>query len=177
MINQIATYYKVNDCFISWKCLIVIYLQIHRHNNKISQLWSSRKTNVKHHLIGYWTTKKRIWYESKSPIFPHLVLYLSRVISLSGHLPGSIFSREGDIASTQNLLISFMPIICKLNYSHVITTIINSSKVISHEVGLICFYKIIIYRLTRLLTIHLRRPDKQKIIYDSLFYNISITQG
>jgi hypothetical protein len=37
-----------------------------------------------------------------------------------GHLPGYIFSREGDIASTQNLLISLKPIICKLNYSHVI---------------------------------------------------------
>jgi hypothetical protein len=46
------------------------------------------------------------------------------MISLSGHLPGSIFSREGDIASTQNLLISFKPIICKLNYSHVIIIII-----------------------------------------------------
>jgi hypothetical protein len=49
---------KVNDCFISWKCLIVIYLQIHRHTNTRSQFWSvclwfSRKTNVKHNLIGY----------------------------------------------------------------------------------------------------------------------------
>ena len=42
--------------------------------------------------------------------------------SLSGHLPGSIFSREGDIASTKNLLISFKPIICKLKYTHVIIT-------------------------------------------------------
>ena len=41
----------------------------------------------------------------------NLLLCLARVISLSGHLPGSIFSREGDIASTQNLLISFKPII------------------------------------------------------------------
>jgi hypothetical protein len=47
------------------------------------------------------------------------------VISLSGYLPGSIFSREGDIASAQNLLISFKPIICKLNYSHVIKYNIN----------------------------------------------------
>ena len=45
---------------------------------------------------------------------------LARVISLSGYLTGSIFIREGDIASTQNLLISFTSIICKLNYSHVI---------------------------------------------------------
>ena len=51
---------------------------------------------------------------------PHLLLCPARVISLSGHMPGSIFSREGDIASTQNLLISFKPIIWKLNYSHVI---------------------------------------------------------
>jgi hypothetical protein len=29
-------------------------------------------------------------------------------------------SQRGDIARTQNLLISFKPIICKLNYSHVI---------------------------------------------------------
>ena len=36
MTNQIETYSKVNDCFISWKCFIVIYLQIHRHTNKIS---------------------------------------------------------------------------------------------------------------------------------------------
>jgi hypothetical protein len=42
-------------------------------------------------------------------------------MSLSGHLSGSIFSREGDIASAQNLsIISFKPIKCKLNYSHVI---------------------------------------------------------
>ena len=41
----------------------------------------------------------------------NLLSCLARVISLSGHLSGSIFSREGDIASTQNLLISFKPII------------------------------------------------------------------
>ena len=29
---------------------------------------------------------------------PYLFLCLSRVLSLSGHLPGSIFSREGDIS-------------------------------------------------------------------------------
>ena len=52
-------------------------------------------------------------------VFPNLFVCLARVISLSRHLPGSIFSREGDIASTQNLLLSFKPIICKLNYSHV----------------------------------------------------------
>jgi hypothetical protein len=108
LISQIATYSKVNDCFISWKCFIVIYLQI--HTNKISRFWSvclwlSRKTNVKCNFIG-----------KKSGFFHHLCLCLARVISLSGHLPGSIFSREGDIASTQNLLISFKPIICKLNY-------------------------------------------------------------
>ena len=40
LINQIATYFKVNDCFILWKCLIVFYLQLHRHTNKISQCWS-----------------------------------------------------------------------------------------------------------------------------------------
>jgi hypothetical protein len=48
--------------------------------------------------------------------FPHMFLF-------SGHLPGSIFSRDGDMANTQNLLISFKPIICKLNYSHVINHI------------------------------------------------------
>jgi hypothetical protein len=47
------------------------------------------------------------------------------VISISIHLPGSIFRREGDIASTQNLLISFKPIICMLNYSHVINYVIE----------------------------------------------------
>jgi hypothetical protein len=30
LINQLATYSKVNDCFISLTCLIVIYLLIHR---------------------------------------------------------------------------------------------------------------------------------------------------
>ena len=49
LINQIATYSKVNECLIWWKCFNVIYLQIHRHTNKISQFWSaclwfSRKT-------------------------------------------------------------------------------------------------------------------------------------
>jgi hypothetical protein len=47
----LKAYPKVNDCFISWKCFIVIYLKIHRHTNKISQFWCicicfSRKTNV-----------------------------------------------------------------------------------------------------------------------------------
>ena len=50
------------------------------------------------------------------------------MISLSGHLPGSMFSREGDITSTQNLLISFKPIMCKLNYSHAIIDIIVSKE-------------------------------------------------
>jgi len=40
LINQIATYSKVNDCFISWKYVIVIYLQIHHHTNRISQFWT-----------------------------------------------------------------------------------------------------------------------------------------
>ena len=57
--------------------------------------------------------------------YENIFLYLTRVISLSGHLPGSIFSRDGDMASTQNLLISFKPIIYKLNYSHVIRTFIH----------------------------------------------------
>ena len=61
LINQLATYSKVNNCFISWTCFIVIYLLIHRHTNKISQLWSvclwfSRKTNVKRNFVGYWRT-------------------------------------------------------------------------------------------------------------------------
>ena len=54
-------------------------------------LWFSRKTNVKRDLIEYWTTKEQIWEDSKSPVFPHLFLCLAGVISLSGHLPGSIF--------------------------------------------------------------------------------------
>jgi hypothetical protein len=52
--------------------------------------------------------------------YENIFLYLARVISLSGHLPGSIFSRDGDMASTQNLLI-----ICKLNYRHVIRKFIH----------------------------------------------------
>ena len=51
------------------------------------------------------------------------------MISLSGHLSGSICSLGVDIASTQNLLISFKPIICKLNYSHVIKYFITNTKV------------------------------------------------
>ena len=55
-----------SNLFISWKCFIVFYLQIHRHTNKISQFWSvcfwfRRKTNAKRNLIGFWTTKERIW--------------------------------------------------------------------------------------------------------------------
>ena len=61
----------------------------------------------------------QVWF------FPHHFLYLARVISLIGHQPGSIFSHEGDIASTQNLFISFKPIIFKLCYSHVIMDIIE----------------------------------------------------
>jgi hypothetical protein len=47
LINQIATYSKVKDCFISWKCFIIIYLQIHRHTNKITTVrWFSPGTPV-----------------------------------------------------------------------------------------------------------------------------------
>ena len=65
---------------------------------KISQIWSvclwfSRKINVKRNLIGYWKMKDLIWWDSKSPFFPHPNLCLARVISLSRHLPGSICCR------------------------------------------------------------------------------------
>ena len=63
-------------------------------------------------------------FDRIAKVWSHLFLCLARVISLSEHLPGSIFSREGDIASTQNLLMSFKPIICKLYYSNVIKKII-----------------------------------------------------
>jgi hypothetical protein len=90
---------------------------------------SSGKTTDKHNLIR----KNEFDRIAKVWIFPNLFLCLARVISLSGHLSGSIFilksvfrhiyankiSRGGDITSTQNLLISFRPIIFKLNYSHV----------------------------------------------------------
>ena len=59
------------------------------------------------------------------------------VISLSGHLSGSISSHEGDIVSTQNLLISFKPITCKLNYSHtiieVIVRLIDAGGIAKHQ--------------------------------------------
>jgi hypothetical protein len=55
--NQKATYSIVNDCFISWKCFIVIYLQIHRHTNKISQFL---------HMIGL-KLIKRFWVLVISP--------------------------------------------------------------------------------------------------------------
>ena len=55
----------------------------------------------------------------QKPGFPQLFVCLARVISLSEHLSVSIFSRWIDITSTRHLLFSFEPIICKLNYSHV----------------------------------------------------------
>jgi hypothetical protein len=128
LTNQIAIYSKVNDCFISWRCFIVIYLQIHRHTNKISQFWSiclwfNRKQMLNAISLVIKQRKNEFDRIAKVRFFPDLFLYLARVISLSRHLPGSILSREGDIASNQNLLISFKPIICKLNYSHVIKTV------------------------------------------------------
>ena len=62
---------------------------------------------------------------AKVCFFPNLFLGLARVISPSGHLTGSIYSRGVDITSRQNLLISFKPIICKLNSSHVINGFIT----------------------------------------------------
>jgi hypothetical protein len=67
--------------------------------------------------------KKKYYRIEKNLVFPNLFLCLVRMISLSGHLSRSIFRRWVDIASTQNLLISFKPIICKLNYSRVIISI------------------------------------------------------
>ena len=52
-------------------------------------------------MLNAISSKDRIWKDSKSLVFLHLFLYLAR---LSAHLPWSILSREGDIASTQNLL-------------------------------------------------------------------------
>jgi hypothetical protein len=75
---------------------------------------------------------------AKVQFFPHLFLCLARMISLSGHLQGSIFSREGDIASTQNLLISFKPIICKLNYSHVIN---NNGSLLERGWNAVLYYE------------------------------------
>jgi hypothetical protein len=126
LIHQVATYSKVNDCFISLKSFIVIYLHIHCHTKKYGNFEAfvydsaKKKPNVKRNLIGY-EQRKNECDAIANVGFPHLFLYLAGVISLSGYLPGSI-SREGDIASTQNLLFSFKPIICKLTYSHVINT-------------------------------------------------------
>ena len=39
--------------------------------------------------------------------------------------PSIVIPCEGDIASTKNLLVSIKPIICKLNYSHVIKLFIS----------------------------------------------------
>ena len=127
MIDHIATYSKVNDCFIFIFFLTIYYyffffltMIVLFHENVLLLstnnfivilsvcLWFSRKTNVKRKLIGYWITKERIWLDSKSLDFPH----------------ASIHSRGVDITTTQNLLISFKPIICKLNYSHVIMTFV-----------------------------------------------------
>jgi hypothetical protein len=74
-----------------------------------------------------------------------LFLYLARVISLSGHLPGSIFSRDGDMASTQNLLISFKPIIYKLNYSHVIRTFIHPRVSYSQTLNSMCSWSLYLF--------------------------------
>jgi len=48
------------------------------------------------------------------------------------HFPNTcqdLFLAEDDIASSQNLLIRFKPIICKLNYGHVIIHVSYSSTV------------------------------------------------
>ena len=122
MINQIATYSKVNNCFISWRCFIVIYLQIHRQPIKYRNIGA---------FVYDWTENQilnamSLAIEQRKNEFDRIAKVRFTLIyfytSLSGHLPGSIFSREGDIASTKNLLISFKPIICKLKYTHVIIT-------------------------------------------------------
>jgi hypothetical protein len=81
-------------------------------------LWFSRKTNGKCYLIGYWKNVfdmiVKVWF------FP-IYFYALRGWH---HFPNTcqdlFLGGEGDIASTQNLLISFQPIICKLDYSHII---------------------------------------------------------
>ena len=128
MINQTANYSKVNDCFISWKCFIVIYLQIHLYTNKISQFGAFVYDSAEKQMlntISLVIEKRKNEFDriAKVRFFSHLFVCLVTGMSLSEHLPGSIFSREGDIASSQNLLISFKPIIYKLNYSHVIITL------------------------------------------------------
>ena len=78
-----------------------------------------------------------------------------RVISLSKHLLESIFSREDDITSTQNLLISFKPIICKLNYSHVIIWFTNVNPVQDNEIWIWIFFRIFDFFF---FSSHHRRP-------------------
>ena len=118
MINQIATYSNVNDCFISWKCFIVDLL-----TTSLS-FWvlvydSAEKQMLNAISLVIEQRKNEFDKIAKVRFSPHLFLGLARVISLSRHLSGSIYSRGIDITSTQNLLISFKPIKCKLNYSHV----------------------------------------------------------
>jgi hypothetical protein len=68
----------------------------------------SDKRNIYSHIIIY--------------NYSHLFLYLAGWYHFPDICQDLFFSREGDIASTQNLLFSFKPIICKLTYSHVINT-------------------------------------------------------
>jgi hypothetical protein len=120
---------KVNRPFINLKkCnLEYAYLKVHKPVSNLFQsqwllyfmkmfycyllrfwgawLWLSRTTNVKRNLICYWTTKERIWQDSNTFVFPLLFLYLAKVISLFGHLPGSIFSHDSDIASSHTQLV------------------------------------------------------------------------
>ena len=129
MINQIETYSKVNVSFYFMKMFWLlstykfIIIQIKYRNFEVFVYDSAEKQTL--NTISLVIEKRKNEFDriAKSPVFPHLFVCLERVISLSEHLPGSIFSREGDIASSQNFLISFKPIIYKLNYSHVIITL------------------------------------------------------
>ena len=93
-------------------------------------------------------------------VFPNLFVCLARVISLSRHLPGSNFSREGDIASTQNLLLSFKPIICKLNYSHVKKHFIKERQPIR---------KYIIWSHIIIIFEHIDKPMLCRSLYGQLY--------
>ena len=77
LLSEFINLKKMNDCFISWKCFYCYLLTTSWSFWAFICLWFSRKTNAKHNLIGYWTTKERIWKESKSPVFPYLFLYLT----------------------------------------------------------------------------------------------------
>jgi hypothetical protein len=87
---------KVNDCFISRKYLI-------KTSSSFSAFVYDSAEKQIINKISFVIEQRKNEYD----MIAEVRLCLTRVISLSWHLPVSIFSRWVDITSIQNLLISF----------------------------------------------------------------------